>query len=646
MHALIRILDMTSPKKKKGQQRKAAKNQAMADYGVSSNRELAAKVEAEAKFVEDVGRARDLQTRGLAVDINDYANSGFMLEQVPIQVHKRALPHVLNFLKRCDQETFAEVVASVGGDLVSPNTWIEVLLRTMEYEPGCGLQIAENIGPLVRCMSADAERLFFTSNKHWIEGIKSFVLLVYNLVRYSAVEKEVLNALLQQNGLFGSIVQWSFWADHRPDILEELVNAACGNVVKFGENTIRMLISIIYQRNKNWLEKVGTTPIVSKAYDSTCMISYAEGLIQQMKTNGFDVSDLQTIQQLIIGIDCVDKGVITETVDLGLNFTTEFTYAFSLALALIPIMRPGAAAEISDTRVAFAIRAGLIEMYLYFIDRFEENDSFADESYVAGMKSSLCSTIRLILKDVHLISLHQKTAKAIRSKRGIIEKELGRLQQNTSITSNVKCRELLDVVRATLSLSGSYCCRCNKSLSKTEVKQCNGCHRMSYCSRVCQKEDWLNGGHKVACCKSFTDELAGQFQGMLMPRVTPENERAALKLKELETNLNMIQLKLFLDNSVTILSQASSLNTPLHDCIVKFDLRECPPIVELYKNAESYTTTHKMGFEKTRSKENITCVYAASNYNGEMGESQILFMQRFFPHEWLSKQNGGRSSSL
>ncbi len=34
---------MTSPKKKKGQQRKAAKSQAMANYGVSSNRELAAK---------------------------------------------------------------------------------------------------------------------------------------------------------------------------------------------------------------------------------------------------------------------------------------------------------------------------------------------------------------------------------------------------------------------------------------------------------------------------------------------------------------------------------------------------------------------------------------------------------------------------
>ena len=57
----------SSSKKKKGKQRKAAKSQAMVNYGVSSSRELAAKVEAEAKFVEEVGRGRGLQTKGLSV---------------------------------------------------------------------------------------------------------------------------------------------------------------------------------------------------------------------------------------------------------------------------------------------------------------------------------------------------------------------------------------------------------------------------------------------------------------------------------------------------------------------------------------------------------------------------------------------------
>jgi len=86
---------------------------------------------------------------------------------------------------------------------------------------------------------------------------------------------------------------------------------------------------------------------------------------------------------------------------------------------------------------------------------------------------------------------------------------------------------------------------------------------MSYCSRACQKDDWFNG-HKLNCNKAVLDMKSGQFQGRVFPAAMPKNERALTKMKELETNLNMVQLKLFLDvdNSVTILSQASS-PTPL-----------------------------------------------------------------------------------
>ena len=232
---------MTSPKKKKGQQRKAAKNQAMANYGVSSSRELAAKVEAEAKFVEDVGRARDIQTKGLSVDISDMNQSSTitlsgMLDQVPGQIHKRALPHVLNFLKRCEDETFDQVLAlaSVGGDLVSPVTWIKVLIKVVQYEPSCSLQIAESIGPLVSCMCSDTDRLFFKSNKHWRDGgMTTFKWLIRNMIRKNMVpdaneeNKDIIEVLLQHDGLLTSIIQWSFWMDYRPDIVENLGSAAC-----------------------------------------------------------------------------------------------------------------------------------------------------------------------------------------------------------------------------------------------------------------------------------------------------------------------------------------------------------------------------------------------------------------------------------
>ena len=150
-------------------------------------------------------------------------------------------------------------------------------------------------------------------------------------------------------------------------------------------------------------------------------------------------------------------------------------------------------------------------------------------------------------------------------------------------------------------------------------------------------------GHNVTCNKPYTDEQAGRFQGRMWPETLPESERAATKHEELEINVTMIQLKLFLDKTETILSQARGLNIPLHDCVVLFDLRKCPPTVAV-KAVKNHTECcdspeQVKCFENTRSKENITCVYISWIYYGYMDEDgghPGLAMQKFFPHEWLS----------
>ena len=134
----------------------------------------------------------------------------------------------------------------------------------------------------------------------------------------------------------------------------------------------------------------------------------------------------------------------------------------------------------------------------------------------------------------------------------------------------------------------------------------------------------------------FGLSTAGQFQGRYLPKEVPSDEREAAKLKGLETNMSMIHLKLFLDNSETILSQAEALGIPLCDCIVKFDLRTCPLTVK----AEKYTTAYSSQddieeYEESRSKDNIMCVYHSSMYIGK--QKGYIAMQRFFSHEWLMK---------
>ena len=215
----------------------------------------------------------------------------------------------------------------------------------------------------------------------------------------------------------------------------------------------------------------------------------------------------------------------------------------------------------------------------------------------------------------------------------MIEEKLVRMEQNTNTTNNAQSKQLLDMVKSILDISGFHCCQCNKSLSKTEVMECNGCHRMTYCSKACQTDDWFNG-HSLTCCKSYTDETAGQFQGRFIPKEIPSDERAAAKLKEVEINMNMVQLKLFLDNSDTILAQAEDLGIPLHDCVVYFHL--CPLSVDVDNYVECFHPEMRRGFEESRSKKNITCCYDSYISYGDR-EWEIVFSRSFFPHEWLTK---------
>ena len=195
------------------------------------------------------------------------------------------------------------------------------------------LQIAENIGPLVRRMCNDTERLFFKSNKHWNESIVSFVQLVSTITCHSINDREdiLADTLFKYDGLLSSVVQWAFWGDEqRPDIARDLTTLEFSHIAELGRSTASSLILQIdtYLRDDNGdltesgkerLLMIGTTPVVSKDYDSTCMISYVAGLVRYTKTYDWGYNDVRILRLLIKDADCVDKGVITEMIDWGMN---------------------------------------------------------------------------------------------------------------------------------------------------------------------------------------------------------------------------------------------------------------------------------------------------------------------------------------
>ena len=123
--------------KKKGQQRKAAAKRAQSTETVASsiNNSVSGDVASggsNSKIVAKVRRGNNYATKKLsftsqfkrfrAADM--LAERGFRnlsYEQSGI------LSIVLDFLNRCEDDTFHQVVSSVGGDLKSPASWIDIL---------------------------------------------------------------------------------------------------------------------------------------------------------------------------------------------------------------------------------------------------------------------------------------------------------------------------------------------------------------------------------------------------------------------------------------------------------------------------------------------------------------------------------------
>jgi len=187
------------------------------------------------------------------------------------------------------------------------------------------------------------------------------------------------------------MVQWGYWKEElRPDIAKELGVDTCDQMMSIGRCSTGMIIKSLCNGNdkisaedESRLETIGTMPIISKEYDSSCMISYTAELVRQLKgKDGYGERDvIGLLLFLIRGANCVDKEVITEMIDWGMKFTAhEIREAMNVAITTNLMLLAMNNADMgtgtpSDSRIAFVIRAGLFDMCLHYIDTFEEQTS-------------------------------------------------------------------------------------------------------------------------------------------------------------------------------------------------------------------------------------------------------------------------------
>jgi len=130
------------PKKERGKQRKAAKSLATANGTANISKTVALLRKGNGKATKSLGDGSLKESNGIL-----YEQSGI-------------LSTVLKFLRRCEDDTFVKVMLDVGGDLKTPRSWVRVLVKANALEESCRLQIAQSIGPLVRCMCNDTKRIY------------------------------------------------------------------------------------------------------------------------------------------------------------------------------------------------------------------------------------------------------------------------------------------------------------------------------------------------------------------------------------------------------------------------------------------------------------------------------------------------------
>ena len=141
-----------SSKKKRGQQRKAVKKEALI-FNTITRDIVSINSDQKDHIATYIKNGSDRVTRVLATKlISNFSYNG-------------VVNVVLDFLNRCEDEMFHKLVnTNIKGNINTPSLWIDILDMAQvpeEEESNCRLHIAENIGPLVRCMCNDTKRLFY-----------------------------------------------------------------------------------------------------------------------------------------------------------------------------------------------------------------------------------------------------------------------------------------------------------------------------------------------------------------------------------------------------------------------------------------------------------------------------------------------------
>ncbi|KAL7539697.1 LOW QUALITY PROTEIN: hypothetical protein ACHAXR_009505 [Thalassiosira sp. AJA248-18] len=601
---------------------------------------------------------------------------------------------VLNLLGRCENQGFEEVMDSVrggkeGGDLAFPSVWVTVLVKVTFSDslPDTNmvdkvrLEIAGSIAPLVRSMVNGDKREFFKSNHFWHRCKHHFFALVHNLVG----TKATVDIIFQYEGLVDMLVQSMFWQVHRMDIVEEanlygtfVTNDVFSMIEQFAGYVVLAFADVEHEGAFNEVEReridfLARTSIVSKAYCSERCDTFAVGLTLLIKLNSsVDVNHILRVINQFTFVGCVDARVIEGLVECGdsINFEDAGLYIKTMCSMMMPWTPDCISAAPNDSRYAIAIDSGLFEMCLDMVIR---HDSMLDGS-------ALVSCMTELLQQASSVAILNKSSKAIRRRC----KELSeRAQMAARLCESPGSQGVVKKIQAILQLSAgseegtgvsvTCCLTCHRKelVGDGAIKNCGKCKRATYCSRECLYETlgdtytrtywrspfishrcYVNAievahwpAHKRECKYMLTQAKEAQMTGC--------SKRDVKQAKANEKNVSMIGNKTFRKNFRFIMIRAVLEQKDILDCVVKIDLTEAPPSIELQPAAQYLSEYAELDLEedydhasriveRNRERGAITC--ACRSLGGWGGSKRKIMLNAFFGDtvmhgSWQAYQN-------
>lgn len=569
-------------------------------------------------------------------------------------------PIILGHLKRCEDETWADVLGEdrVGRDefIDSPLVWVVFLTNSLNLLPGSDtrtrVEIAENIGPLFNCFRDDVKRELFGEQKFWYETCTYFQGMLLNVATKS---RRAMDILLQEQKLDEMLIHTLFWHMYRPDIMEDelakkyfssqtfstpmnvlynIVAKVCNQIDDNGEN--KHVQERLGKDEMKELSDIGFKVIVSEAYDPTCDITFMAGLLDLIKLPD------QTAKQIwyymlheMVTSCCVDSRVIYRTVCHGYKSSSlDHIDASTLPRVLYPLLHKVPPGDKllpplpDDTRYAIAIDAGLLQMCMGMILRFES--LYTDDLYRVFLT---------IIEGANAMAFHPKTQKAIAK---VNKAELRRILSKPELHSLGERNALCDKIFGTIAffskdiapLEGprpdfggvfaSMCSFCSKELGKDAIKRCGQCKKRIYCSRECQTNDWKKG-HKKECKLLLQQDAETTILG---------SDKNKLKIQKQADKVLSAAKDMFFEHTPVVLVYANINDWDILDCVVVINFCVSPPSFEVELatdflrsfTKESYQETLKKYIEETRSEGALVINIMFNPATGQPGNKDSPFV--------------------